>query len=217
MKKRVIAILMSLSMVIGIVGCGAGASTAPESQPESQPEFQESDNTQQQQSAAEEPAATDNASANAVVDVGRLTSLLGDEEVIYYDKDLVPSVQPYSVAEDFSNVVYDKPYAYLFDPSLDSEYNDATGLRNALIKNGFAVRKGYESEFFDIYEDNRYFSFPSFVTVDSLMHTYHLYFAYLMKSTEKSYLSDQLKTLSATMLKETAAQYEIMKLSLIHI
>ncbi len=33
--------------------------------------------------------------------------------------------------------------------------------------------------FFEIYEMNRYSQIPNFVTVDSLMHTYHLYFSYL--------------------------------------
>ena len=50
--------------------------------------------------------------------------------------------------------------------------------------------------------------FPNFVTVDSLMHTYHLYFAYLMKQTERGFLSDRLKTLTQSMMEESVNPYK---------
>jgi hypothetical protein len=134
------------------------------------------------------------------------TSLLGEEEETYYDPNIVPSVPSYSVNADFSNVVYEKDFNYLFFGD-----DEADALRNGLIKNNFAVQKWGNSEFFDIYEGNRYVMFPSFVTVDSLMHTYHLYFAHLMKKSEKNYLAGELKTLSSAMLEESAKQYQELK------
>jgi hypothetical protein len=135
-------------------------------------------------------------------------------EEIYYNPDLVPSVEPYEIAEDFSNVTYHPEFAHLFDPSAAEGYgyNDPSALRDALIKNGFAVVGDYgDSEFFDIYEDNRYIMFPSFISVDSLMHTYHLYFAYLLEDTEKGYLKDRLVELTGDMLAASASQYEELK------
>ena len=141
-----------------------------------------------------------------------MPSLLGGEEEIYYDENLVPCVEPYTIAPDFSNVTYHPDYAYLFDPEYASEWRHPEQLRDALIKNGFAVRRdGGFDEFFQLYENNRYFYFPNFVTVDSLMHTYHLYFAHLMKTTEKEHLADALKELSAQMLEASAAQYNDLK------
>ena len=43
--------------------------------------------------------------------------------------------------------------------------------------------------FYEVYEQNRYEQIPNFVTVDLMMHTYHLYFSRLMKQTEKISLS----------------------------
>ncbi len=136
-------------------------------------------------------------------------SLLGTKEVIYYDEDLVPCVKPYTVSEDFSDVYVPNRFKFTFALDEDSDYENGIELRKALAKNLFAVQGGYgDSEFFDIYEGNRYSQFPSFVTVDSLMHTYHLYFAYLMKTTEKEYISEELKSLSRKMLEESKNQYK---------
>ncbi len=140
------------------------------------------------------------------------TSLISNaEETIYYDPDLVPSVPEYQVASDLSNLTYHKNFAYLFESEYDSEYNDTSKMRNALADKGFAVRPDGYHEFFDVYEMNRYNMFPNFVTVDSLMHTYHLYFSYLLKSIEKESLSEKLKIVSAEMLARSTAQYESLK------
>ncbi len=72
---------------------------------------------------------------------------------------------------------------------------------------------GGSGEFFEIYESNRYSMTPSFVTVDSLMHSYHLYFAYLLKKTEKNRLMDELKKLTDKMLELSKEQKSEMELS----
>ena len=136
----------------------------------------------------------------------------GGEEEIFYDPDLVPCVPSYRVEKDLANVTIPAFYNYMF--GLD-EYNASEpyyqNMRAKLEEQCFVVTPGGNDEFFDVYEDNRYDMFPSFVTVDSLMHTYHLYFSYLMKNTEKTYLAENLKTLSNAMLSEAEAQYEACK------
>ncbi len=159
----------------------------------------------------EDQAASPDTNADAELQKLTITereTLLGGQEEIYYDTSLVPSVEPYTVAPDFSNVEYAEEFAYLFDPQYDSEYNNATALRNSLIKNSFAVVEDGNDEFFDVYESNRYDMFPNFITVDSLMHTYHLYFSYLMKNTEKNYLSNKLYEVSTSMLNKSVSQYQ---------
>ncbi|WP_051656824.1 DUF3160 domain-containing protein [Butyrivibrio sp. AE3004] len=139
------------------------------------------------------------------------STFLGSEEEIYYDANLKPSIPAYKVNDDFSNVEYDKMFDYKFNPEYTSEYNDPAKLKEMLIKNSFAIVDDNYSEFFDIYESNRYSYFPNFVTVDSLMHTYHIYFAYLMKKTESDYLSEKLQTLSLEMLEKSKKQYDELK------
>lgn len=112
---------------------------------------------------------------------------------------VTPCVAPYTVAPDLSNV-----------ENLEQFYLEED-LAAKLAQNGFVVCGEAGSEFFQIYETNRYNQIPNFVTVDSMMHTYHLYFAYLLKNIERSYLSDSLAQLSSRMLANSIAQYETLK------
>lgn len=76
-----------------------------------------------------------------------------------------------------------------------------------LATNSFFINAASgRDEFFEVYESNRYIHRPSFVTVDSMMHTYHLYFSHLMKNTERSYLSSALADASKQMLAASEEQ-----------
>lgn len=111
------------------------------------------------------------------------------------ESELVPCVEPYVVMPDLSNV-YNLWQFYLED-----------GMAEKLAQNGFVVSGSAGGEFFEVYEENRYMLLPSFVTVDSLMHTYHLYFSHLLKNVEKEYLLTSLAALSGRMLESSASQY----------
>lgn len=112
---------------------------------------------------------------------------------------LNPSVQTLIPNADLSNVV-----------NLDQFYIQ-DNVKAMLGQNGFVVHHSGMEEFFGLYEGNRYVYTPNFVTVDSLMHTYHLYFQYLLKTTEKEKLADTLVTLSTDMLTASQKQYEELK------
>ena len=123
-------------------------------------------------------------------------------------EEVTPSVEDYYVAADMSNITnlehFQKHYGYLnLDPDSD--------LARKLVQNGFVVTDYAGSEFFEIYEWNRYDQIPNFVTVDSLMHTYHLYFSHLLKNIERDYLVGGLSDLSVQMLENSKAQYEQLK------
>ncbi len=113
--------------------------------------------------------------------------------------DITPCVTPYTVEENLSNVENTWQF-YLQD-----------GMIEKLEQNGFVVCGEAGSEFFEIYEQNRYMLIPNFITVDSLMHTYHLYFSHLLKNIEKDYLSDSLTQLSSRMLESSMDQYDALK------
>ena len=85
-----------------------------------------------------------------------------------------PSVAPYQANADLSNV-RDADRYYFVEEEIEK-----------LAKNNFVVTQGQSAEFFDIYEGNRYSLIPNFITTDSMMHTYHLYFAMLQKKVEKN-------------------------------
>lgn len=113
---------------------------------------------------------------------------------------VTPKVPAYTVNQDLSNVTNAGNF------SLSDEQ------KNLLVKNSFTVASpGWSDEFFKIYESNRYGYTPSFVTTDSMLHTYHLFFDYLLKRVEIEKLAPELKTLNAAMLSAAQAQYNELK------
>ena len=115
------------------------------------------------------------------------------------DADQVPSCVDNPWAADLSNVAN----------VADTYLTDAQA--SALAQRGFfqALMAG-GSEFFQLYESNRYNLFPSFVTVDAMVHTYHLYFAYLLRTCERDRLSAQLCELSRRMLVASVGQLQAL-------
>lgn len=110
-----------------------------------------------------------------------------------------PSVPDQPWAEDLSNVI-----------NVGDAYQSEAVL-TCLGQLGFCQiigQGGYE--FFELYEMNRYSLFPNFVTVDSMVHTYHLYFAYLLKKVERDRLSTLLLDLGQRMLQASLAQLQTL-------
>ncbi len=118
----------------------------------------------------------------------------------YCDSSLVPSVPSYTVSADFSEISDKRDIEYLPDSA-----------KEKLAKNLFVIMDEAGYEFYDIYEWNRYDMKPNFVTVDSMMHTYHVYFAYLLKKLEREELSEKLKDITGDMYEASVEQYEELK------
>ena len=141
--------------------------------------------TAEQTEATTVPAAT----AEASVRPSFLSQASLTEEVVVASApatDIEPGLANVDVPEDF----------YLSDEDLAR-----------LEQLGFFVSgNGWEDEFYPIYENNRYHNHANYVTVDSLMHTYHLYFQYLLKGLERTKLFDHLATMSEQLMLESAAQ-----------
>ena len=86
--------------------------------------------------------------------------------------------------------------------------------KDLLMKNGFVVvsPSGYgHREFFTLYEENRYRPIAQFVTTDSLLHTYHLFFDFLLRAVETEALAPELKNLNSAMLAASQKQYGALK------
>ena len=106
----------------------------------------------------------------------------------------------YEVKADLSNV-YNKDLYYFNDEQI-----------KMLSDNYFFVDKSYGSyEFFEVYENNRYYYESNFVTVDSLMHTYHLFFSHLLKNLEKTKLSEAVSKMSTKMYEKSLEQLKDAK------
>jgi hypothetical protein len=104
-----------------------------------------------------------------------------------------PSVPEYTIEPDLSNVVN----LDVFDEELTSE-------QVAMIaSNGFVVSPSDNKQIFWIYERNDYTDpkIPSFITVDSMLHTYHFFFDYALREVESNKLIPVLSELTEAMLR----------------
>ena len=164
--------------------------------------------TQETQESQEIPAPVVQIRTEAV-------DLYSAERVVFLNNSLkeegvevTPSVESYHVASDLSNITNLEQFQTIHVPFKIEPDSD---IARKLVQNGFVVTDYAGSEFFEIYEKNRYLQIPNFVTVDSMMHTYHLYFSHLLKNIERDYLIEGLSDLSVQMLESSKLQYEQLR------
>ena len=80
-----------------------------------------------------------------------------------------------------------------------------------LVKNYFTVEPAYWSEYFSIYENNRYNKIANFVTTDSILHNYHLLFDHTLRKLEEEKLAGELKNLNKLMYAQAEEQFGQLK------
>ena len=150
-------------------------------------------------------SASDNGgtSAGASVESGDTTTSVATSErpsflsqaSLVAEEEVVANTPAFSIEPGLTNV----------DIPEDDYLSDEQRAR--LEQLGFFVDgNGWEKEFYPIYEGNRYLNHANYVTVDSLMHTYHLYFQYLLKGLERDKLSEMLAEMSEQLMLESVNQ-----------
>lgn len=184
--RQIVALLVTAAM---LTGCGAVQNQDVVSEQTKTQEETQTESVEEIQSKA------DTATEYSIIGQRpRLISTTADSS-----ENISPAADSYTLEKDLSNV--DNLWQFYLDDKMTE----------LLAKNGFVVREEAGREFFDLYERNRYNMIPNFVTVDSLMHTYHVYFAYLLKNIEKEYLADQVRQLGIKMLEDSKEQYVQLK------
>ena len=112
---------------------------------------------------------------------------------------LNPSLTAYNIEDNLTNIINKDMFTF------------PDTARRLLEKNGFVVVPADHREFFPLYEINRYEPMPSFITTDSVMHNYHLFFNHLLRVIEKEKLASEVKKLTESMLSQSIEQYELLK------
>ena len=187
-----VSLLTLLTASVVFAGCNKKAQT-----PATPADNQAEESTEQTPGAKEEEVASTDKLAGST-EIGSRRFLIGEDAGAVIP-DYTPSVPAYHVEADWSNID-NADRIYLQDP-----------MKEQLAKDLFIVVNSNGNEFYTTYEENRYMQIPSFVTVDSMMHTYHLFFAKLQKNTERTYLVDAVKEMSQAMLQNSISQYEELK------
>ncbi|HSA33626.1 MAG TPA: DUF3160 domain-containing protein [bacterium] len=76
-----------------------------------------------------------------------------------------------------------------------------------LLANGFVVLPGSSTRFDYLYSQYQSLEVPVFVSADSILHLYHLYFDQILKNIEIAYFTEDLKLLMRALLAETGKIY----------
>lgn len=80
-----------------------------------------------------------------------------------------------------------------------------------LEKNNFVVNPTKEEQLFYIYEDNEYKDIPSFITTDSVLQVYHIFYDYTLRTVEDQKLIALLEELTDNMLEDSISIYKRIK------
>lgn len=117
-------------------------------------------------------------------------------KVPYEPRDVIAQVKPYSVKADLSNIENMSLFENLSKEQID-----------LLIKNNFVVNPSKEEQLFYIYENNEYVDIPSFITTDSVLQVYHIFYDYTLRTLENDKLLGLLEELTENMLRNSIEIY----------
>lgn len=186
-STRRICTLLILAMLVSFTGCGGSNQTG--NQPESTP-------TQPVQTgiiASEGPK--DNIGSS-------LVPVFTDERerkfspLEWNSLEYKAQVKPYKVKGDLSNI-----------ENLEQFGEFTPEQKKMLSENGFVIVPSSEEQLFYIYEKNEYLKVPSFITTDSVLQVYHIFFDYSLRTLESEKLFEPLKSLTDSMLKKSITLY----------
>ena len=121
---------------------------------------------------------------------------------------LVPSLvqaqkaKPYSVAAGFKNV------ANYADVKKKSKLTAAQ--EQMLQRNLVMARHSDLRQLFHVYEHNDYLNMPSFITSDTVLQLYHIFFDYTLRTAESEAFTPALQKLTTGLLKESVKQHDAL-------
>lgn len=105
-------------------------------------------------------------------------------------------VKPYKVESDLSNIENLEIFGKFSKEQLD-----------LLVKNNFVVNPTKQEQLFYIYEDNEYKDIPSFITTDSILQVYHIFYDYALRTLENDKLLGLVEEMTDKMLRNSIDIY----------
>lgn len=120
-----------------------------------------------------------------------------DIEVEYRPPVITAKVPGYTIEPDLTNITNLEQFGTFSDRQ-----------KELLLQNGFFGALTSEEQLFYIYENNDYKNLPSFITTDTVMHLYHIFYDYTLRKIEKEWLFETLGQLTEEMLEHSLMLYE---------
>jgi len=118
--------------------------------------------------------------------------------VPYEVPEFTPAVEKYEVDENLSDLINAGQYTGFTDEQIRTIYEDGF----VVLKPSYTALKMHH-----IYEFPMYRESPVFITTDSALHLYHIYYGNTLKLLEVSSLYEKLKNLTGNMLAESLKVY----------
>ncbi|NNE66971.1 MAG: DUF3160 domain-containing protein [Pyrinomonadaceae bacterium] len=110
------------------------------------------------------------------------------------------SVKPYKVSDSLAEIENLKLFEAIYPLS--------NAKKAMLRKQLFTVSPTKTQQLFHIYEDNDYKDIPSFVTTDSVLQLYHIFFDFSLRTVEEKTLTPVLRRLSKGMLDQSVKNWK---------
>lgn len=117
--------------------------------------------------------------------------------VPYEPRRFNPQVEAYQVESDLSNIENLSIFGDFSKEQLE-----------LLVKNSFVVNPTMEEQLFYIYEDNEYKEIPSFITTDSVLQVYHIFYDYALRTLENEKLLNLVEEMTENMLENSIGLYK---------
>ena len=196
--RRMMSLVLLLTLLVGMAaGCSSDSSNLAGFFPTTKPSSNKTSDQENTDNPDDivSPTPTDLGVINAVnlsfkPDFGKVGSA-------YIPVDVTPSVADYTIAPNLSNVV-----------NLDQFPNLTAAQLKKLEANGFVVAPSRQEQLFYIYEDNTYKKIPNFVTTDSVLQVYHIFYDYALRSAEGITLLPNAIQLNNNMLAQLQKEYD---------
>ena len=118
------------------------------------------------------------------------------------------NAQASNVKEGFPAYKLSSDLSNLYNPG-SIELSDAQ--KKILASNSFVAEPTGFKQFYQLYENIRYYEVPVFVSTDSVAHVYHLLFDKVLRETEKQFLTKDLLSLTKALYNESLKQYKTLE------
>lgn len=117
-------------------------------------------------------------------------------QVPYIPTKINAKVAPYKVNLDLSNIENLEQFGEFSKEQLE-----------LIVNNNFVVNPTKQEQLFYIYEDNQYKELPSFITTDSVLQVYHIFYDYTLRTLENEKLLGLLEELTNKMVQKSITLY----------
>lgn len=191
--KRMLAMILSMILIFSLlIGCSKKVETdniGDLEDGETNNENKDDKKTDEEEKSEDEKEGEEDDSSYVKFEVTNV-------DIPFEKIEVRPEVEPYKTESDLSNIVNAEQFGDFSSQQM-----------KLLVANNFVVNPTKEEQLFYIYEENQYNDLPSFVTTDSVLQVYHIFYDYYLRTLESEKLLPLVEELTDHMLMSSTEIY----------